>query len=90
VLNDSDELPRWLQLKPHYNLRRQGNLWMLQHALFEGLQSGAQITLIALWNGKEDEKTFGIADLVRRVRETRIKYIHLDTEKIFTAQPENS
>ena len=23
-----------------------------------------------------------IADLVRRVRETRIKYIHLDTEKI--------
>jgi len=82
VLNNSDELPRWLQLKPHYSLRRQGNLWMLQHALFEGLQSGAQITLIALWNGKEDDRTFGIADLVRRVRETRIKYIHLDTEKI--------
>jgi hypothetical protein len=50
VFSDSADLPRWLQDRDLYNVGRRSMLWMLQHAhnLAHGLDSGVEITLIAL------------------------------------------
>jgi hypothetical protein len=84
VLSDSGELPRWLQVKRYYSMRRRGNVWMLQQALVEGEETGAQISLIALWDGHEDEVAGGgISDLVSRAKSSRAKYLPINTKRLF-------
>ena len=61
VFTDANELPRWLQGKPFYNVGRRNNLWMLQHALTAAYELGdsAEITLLALWHQDASEGGIG-------------------------------
>lgn len=68
VFTDSNELPRWLQSKPFYNVGRRNNLWMLQHAMTAAQELGdnAEITLLALWNeGASEGGMGGIGDVIK-------------------------
>ena len=83
VLSDSSELPRWLKVKHNYDIRRRSKLWLLQHALANRILDGAQLTLIALWDGEDDGTNGGIDELVGRAKENGIKVIHLNTKELF-------
>ena len=78
-LSDSDELPRWLQLKPNYDLRRRGGLWMLQHALVNRVAHDAHVTMIALWDEQAGDAAGGIDDLIVRARDNGINVVPIST-----------
>jgi hypothetical protein len=63
---DSNELPRWLQGRPYYNVGRRNNLWMLQHAIVAANQLGenTEITLLVLYDDKSELGIGGIGHLV--------------------------
>jgi len=77
VFTDANELPRWLQGKPYYNVGRRNNLWMLQHAIIAANQfdDNAEITLIVLWDGRQEGEigTGGISHLVQLAAASGIK-----------------
>jgi len=81
-LSDSADLPRWLQLKPNYDIRRRSGLWMLQHALVSRVLHDAHVTLITLWDGKEGDAAGGIADLINRARNHGINVVPIPTKDI--------
>lgn len=81
VLSDSTELPRWLQLKPNYTVRRRSGLWMLQHTLVQRIAYDAHATLIALWDGETGDAAGGIDDLVIRALDHGINVIHIPMNK---------
>jgi hypothetical protein len=81
VLSDSSELPRWLQLKPNYTVRRRSGLWMLQHTLVQRIATDAHATLIALWDGETGDAAGGIDDLVVRALDLGINVIHIPMNK---------
>ncbi len=81
VLCDTEELPRWLQDKPDYNIWQRNNLWNLYNAL--AAVGGENVTLIALWNGVTGDAPGGTSDMVEKARERGAKTIILDTKKIF-------
>src|SRR5215213_2159689 len=81
VLCDSQDLPRWLQDKPDYNVWQRNNLWNLHNAL--AAAGGENVTLIALWNGATGDGAGGTADMVQKAQERGAKTIVLDTKKIF-------
>jgi len=81
VLASSEDLPRWLSEKREsYTIWQRNNLWMLYNALAD---EGKNLTLIALWNGKEGDGPGGTGDLVAKVKERGAKVIHLNTEALF-------
>ncbi len=81
VLSPSSDLPRWLSERPgQYSIWQRNNLWMLYNALAE---DNKDLTLIALWDGKEGDGPGGTGDLVTKVKERGAKVIHLNTEAIF-------
>ncbi len=82
-LGDTLELPRWLQLKPHYDIRRRAGLWMLQHALVNRVLYNAEVVLLALWNGEELETPGSLDDLMKRAIEKGIKLVTLKSEDVF-------
>ncbi|GJL55700.1 MAG: hypothetical protein NPIRA02_28320 [Nitrospirales bacterium] len=79
TLSDSNELPRWLRAKKHYNIWQRSNLWMLYHAL-EISQNN--LTLLALWNGEAGDDAGGTEDMVKRVKERGGHVIHLDARTL--------
>ncbi len=82
VLADSKELPRWLQGKPFYNIGRRTNIWMLQHALVQGvLHSDAAITLIVLWDGETRGGSGGFGHLMRLAEQHGIKVRRIDRDQ---------
>jgi len=81
VLCESEDLPRWLQDKPNYNMWQRNNLWNLHNAL--AAAGGENVTLIALWNGASGDGSGGSADMVQKAQERGAKTIILDTKKIF-------
>jgi hypothetical protein len=83
-LSDTVELPRWLQLKPHYDIRRRSGLWTLQNALVNRVLHNADVTLIALWDGNENDATGTIDDLIKRAYDKGIKVVLLETREVFS------
>jgi hypothetical protein len=81
VLCDTEDLPRWLQDKPDYNIWQRNNLWNLHNAL--AAVGGENVTLIALWNGASGDGPGGTADMVQKAQERGAKTIILDTKRIF-------
>jgi hypothetical protein len=81
VLARTEDLPRWLSEKTEpYSIWQRNNLWMLHNALAD---EGRNLTLIALWNGKEGDGPGGTRDLVEKVRERGAKVIHLNSGSLF-------
>ena len=69
--NDVEYLPAWLRDKPNYNIWQRNNLWMLFNALTEGCDEKTgdpNLTLIALWDGKEGDGPGGTGHLVEKVK----------------------
>ncbi|MGH9847645.1 MAG: hypothetical protein ACREEM_53825, partial [Blastocatellia bacterium] len=76
-LSDSADLPRWLQLKPNYDVRRRSRLWMLQHTLVNRIVHDAHATMIALWDGNVGVTTGGFDDLIQRALDNGINLVQL-------------
>jgi tetratricopeptide (TPR) repeat protein len=84
--NDRDYLPAWLRSKPDYSIWQRNNLWLLYNALNEATDpksADPNITLIALWDGKEGDGPGGTGDLVREVNDMGAHVIHLNTRELF-------
>jgi hypothetical protein len=79
-LSDSADLPRWLQLKPNYDVRRRSGLWMLQHALVNRIARDAHVTLIVFWDGKTEEEPGSFGDLIQRALDNGINVVHLPAD----------
>jgi tetratricopeptide (TPR) repeat protein len=80
VLARDKNLPGWLQHRAGYSIWQRNNLWMLNEALAAGARN---VTVLALWNGKQGDGPGGTADMIAiaeaRGAETRV----LDTNTIF-------
>ena len=80
ILRDSAELPGWAKDVPNYGVFQRGNIWMMEDAL---LRPNADVTLLALWNGKAGDGPGGTADMVKLANEHGAKTIVADTNKLF-------
>jgi hypothetical protein len=80
-LDTPDQLPRWLQEKPNYSVRRRNNLWLLNHAL----ALSGEITLLVLWDGQRGTGPGDIGDLVNLANDNGVKISPLFTEEILAA-----
>jgi len=79
VLSVSKKLPKWLRPKKDYSIWQRSNLWMLHNALYT---SSGNLTLIALWDGKEGDGPGGTVDMVRRARERGAVFVPLDAREL--------
>jgi hypothetical protein len=78
-LCDSEELPKWLQKKPNYNVWMRNNLWELNSAMVNG---GLQMTLIALWDGKGGDGAGGTEHMVNEAKARGAKVIVIDMNSL--------
>jgi hypothetical protein len=74
VLSDQKELPKWLRKKPGYSIWIRNNFWELNSALVNGSMN---MTLIAVWDGKEEDGPGGTAGLLNEAKKTGIKTIEI-------------
>jgi tetratricopeptide (TPR) repeat protein len=79
VLAESEELPKWLRGKGGYDIWQRTNLWMLYNAL--AIHS-KELTLIALWDTREDDAPGGTDDLVFQVSSRGYKLLRLPAEEL--------
>jgi hypothetical protein len=87
---DSNDLPRWLQGRPYYNVGRRNNLWMLQHAIVTAnlLGENTEITLIVLYDSHSELGIGGIGHLVAQAEMAGIKVKRLQLAAWQEAQEE--
>jgi hypothetical protein len=80
VLSDSADLPAWAETIANYGVFQRGNIWMMEDAL---LRSNADVTLIALWNGKAGDGPGGTADMVKLAEAHGAKVCAKNTDELF-------
>jgi len=80
VLADTKDLPGWLQHRQAYSIWQRNNLWMLNEALVGG---AANLTVLALWNGKQGDGPGGTADMIAIAQARGAETHVLDTNVIF-------
>jgi hypothetical protein len=78
TFTDTNEMPRWLNGRPYYNVGRRNSLWMLQHALTAAYELGddTEITLLALWNKEASEGGIGGIQHVIRAAQLQGVKVH--------------
>ena len=81
VLASSKSLPKWLSEKPNYTIWQRNNLWILHHALAE--VGGANVTVIALWNGEAGDGPGGTTDMIHQAKARGAKTLVIDTNIAF-------
>jgi hypothetical protein len=81
VLSQSSELPGWLRLNPPYDFWGRDTMWRYHTAASVG-----DITVIALWDGKEG----AAAGLVRMAKERGARVVVLDAERLFSGPDSTS
>jgi hypothetical protein len=64
-LSVEDDLPRWLQGRAGIDPWERGNRWVMQLAQTWGAQ---RVTLLALWDGQDDGRNGGTAQMVRMAK----------------------
>jgi hypothetical protein len=80
VLQQSEDLPRWLTDKPNYNIWERNNMWMMFNALAMGTRD---LTLIALYNrDREADGPGGTGHLVAEAAKWGFKPIELNAGKL--------
>jgi hypothetical protein len=79
VLNETKELPIWLQTRRNYSIWQRNNLWMLFNALALEAKS---LTLIALWDGGPSDGVGGTEDLVAQIATRGHKVDRLPAENL--------
>jgi hypothetical protein len=65
VLSQTKELPNWLQTRQDYSIWERNNLWMLHSSLVCG---GANMSMIAVWNGKTGDGTGGTEHMMSEAK----------------------
>ena len=59
---ETDDLPKWLRGRESIDMWERGNRWVMQKAEIWGVD---RVTVLALWDGKNDERKGGTAHFVR-------------------------
>jgi hypothetical protein len=73
ILTESEELPNWLQSENlNYSFWERNNLWILNAALALG---GQNMTLVALWDGKQGDGPGGTRNMIKEVEQRGAKSI---------------
>jgi hypothetical protein len=80
VLSDTDEVPVWARTIHNYSVFQRGNIWMIENAL---LYPNADVTLLALWNGKAGDGPGGTADMVKLAEAQGAKVCRQNTDELF-------
>ena len=80
VLSDTDEVPVWSRAIPNYGVFQRGNIWMIENAL---LHANADVTLLALWNGKAGDGPGGTADMIKLAEAQGAKVCRTNSDELF-------
>ena len=80
LLSDDTALPVWAASIPDYGVFQRGNIFMIEAAL---IAANADVTLLALWNGKAGDGPGGTADMVRLAKEQGAKVCIKNTDELF-------
>jgi len=83
ILSDNADLPPWAESIPSYSVFQRGNIWMMEDAL---IRSEADVTLLALWNGKAGDGPGGTADMVKLAEVHGAKVCKENTNTLFGLQ----
>lgn len=74
ILQSSEDLPDWLADLKNYSVWSRNNLWILTRGLVYG---GANMTLLALWDGKPGDGPGGTEDMVAQATERGARVVRL-------------
>ncbi|HXA16871.1 MAG TPA: tetratricopeptide repeat-containing protein [Thermoanaerobaculia bacterium] len=81
VLQETQEIPTWLATKREkLTVWQRNNLWILHRGLVHG---GANMTLLALWNGKAGDGPGGTEDMVSQARSSGARVVLIGKDTIF-------
>ena len=80
LLNDAAGLPGWASAIPNYGDYQRGNIFMIQSAL---RAPNADVTLLALWNGKAGDGPGGTADMIKLAKDEGAKICIKDSNELF-------
>jgi hypothetical protein len=82
VLSDDDsaDLPLWARSIENYSVFQRGNIWMMEAAL---LRPNADVTLLALWNGKAGDGPGGTEDMVKLAKDEGAKAFVQNSDELF-------
>jgi hypothetical protein len=80
VLSNEVVLPSWARTIPDYSVFQRGNIWTMEDAL---LRPNADVTLIALWNGKAGDGPGGTGDMVELAKSHGAKVLLKNTDELF-------
>jgi hypothetical protein len=80
LLSEDADLPVWAASIPDYGVFQRGNIFMMEAAL---TRRNADVTLLALWNGKAGDGPGGTADMVELAKEQGAKVCVKDTDELF-------
>ena len=75
ILGNSKELPPWVAGRKDYSIWNRNNLWTLHAAL---AHMYADVTMIALFDGKKGDGPGGTFDMIERAREMHVNVIVID------------
>jgi hypothetical protein len=80
ILGDSAEMPAWTASIANYSVFQRGNIWVMENAL---LRPNADVTLLALWNGKAGDGPGGTSDMIELAKAHGAKVCTGDTNELF-------
>jgi tetratricopeptide (TPR) repeat protein len=80
ILSESASLPPWAESIADYSVFQRGNIWMIEDAL---LRPDANVTLLALWNGKAGDGPGGTQDMVKLAETHGAKICRENTDDLF-------
>ena len=87
VLSNDADLPAGPRTIPDYGVFQRGNIWMLEDAL---IRPNADVTLVALWNGKAGDGPGGTEGHGRACEAHGAKVLIKNTDELFGLPPEAS
>jgi hypothetical protein len=80
ILNNSADMPPWAESIVDYGVFQRGNIWIMEDAL---LRPNADVTLLALWNGKAGDGPGGTQDMVTLAGTHSAKICTKNTDELF-------
>lgn len=79
-MNNSADMPPWAESIADYGVFQRGNIWIMEDAL---LRPNADVTLLALWNGKAGDGPGGTQDMVALAGTHSAKICTKNTDELF-------
>ena len=80
ILNNSADMPPWAESIADYGVFQRGNIWIMEDAL---LRPNADVTLLALWNGRAGDGPGGTQDMVALAGTHSAKICTKNTDELF-------